>query len=79
VKTKHVDEFTETVEVVDVADEDEQIQQEVCNYVWSPTMRLLKLVLSWNDSIQRPPVEQSANDGEPMRSRGRRSRECSYK
>lgn len=33
VKTKHVDEFTEAVEVVDVADEDEQIQQEVCNYV----------------------------------------------
>jgi hypothetical protein len=33
VKTKHVDEFTETVEVVDAAGEDEQIQQEVCNYV----------------------------------------------
>jgi hypothetical protein len=30
----HVDEFTEAVEVVDVADEDEQIQQEVRNYVW---------------------------------------------
>jgi hypothetical protein len=79
VKTKHVDEFTEAVEVVDVADEDEQIQKEVCNYVWSPTMQLINPVLSWNDSIRRPPVEQSASDGKPMKSRGRRSRECSYK
>ena len=78
-KTKPVDEFTETVEVVDVADEDGQIQQEVCNFIGSPAMRLLMLVLSWNDSIQRPPAEQSASDGRPMKSRGRRSRECSCK
>lgn len=78
-KTKHADEFTEAVEVVDVADESEQIQQEVCYYVRSPTMWLLMSVLSWNDSMQRPPVEQSASDGKPMRSRGRQSRGCSYK
>ena len=78
-KTKDVNEFTEAVEVVDVADEDEQIQQEVCNYIWSPTMLLFKRVPSWNDSMQRGPAEQGVSDGRPTRSRGRRSRECSYK
>jgi len=79
VKTKNVDEFVEAVEVVDVADEDERIQQEVCNYIWSPTIQLFKPVLSWNDLMRRPLAEQSVSDGRPMRSRGRRSRECSYK
>lgn len=78
-KTKHIDEFTEAVEIVDAADEDEQIQQEVCNYVWSLTMRLLKPDSSWNDSMGRPLAEQSVSDEKPMRSRGRRFRECSYK
>jgi len=73
VKTKHVDEFTEAVEVVEVANDDEQIQQEVCNYIWSPTIRLFKPVPSWNDSMQRLPAEQSASDGRPMRLRERRS------
>lgn len=36
VKTKHVEEFTEAVEVVDVVDEDEEIQQEVRGYTTSP-------------------------------------------
>jgi hypothetical protein len=33
VKTKHVDEFTEATEVVDIVDEDEMIQQEVRNCI----------------------------------------------
>jgi hypothetical protein len=33
VKTKHVEELTEAVEVVDLVDEDEKIQQEVCTYI----------------------------------------------
>jgi hypothetical protein len=33
VKTKHVEELTEAVEVVDLVDEDEKIQQEVRTYI----------------------------------------------
>lgn len=40
---------------------------------------VIKPVPSWYDSMQRLPAEQSVSEGKPMRSRGKRSRECSYK
>jgi AdoMet-dependent rRNA methyltransferase SPB1 len=42
-RTKQVEELTETVEVVDIINEEEQIQQEVRNYTGSITMWLLRL------------------------------------
>ena len=36
VKSKHVEELTEVADVVDIVDEDEQIQLEVCKYTTFP-------------------------------------------
>jgi hypothetical protein len=79
VKTAHVEEFTEAIEVVDVVDEDEKIQQEVRIYVWQSTTCLFKSVPSWNNLMRKPLAEQSASDGRLTKLRGRQSKECNYK